>query len=146
MTVPDEIASSFSSKEISDSGPEALVLDEEVLNRFYRNHDGKMVGKTFFSPTFDAKVYYSIRNENKHRYHEGDAYPLDDSILQELQKRNVEKVLIGLQTARDVLEFELSQYVNYEDGEKINHGWGDQRYTPEDNAVRIWPNAVGNLQ
>jgi hypothetical protein len=144
--VSDDIAAAFDAAHDDVDEPTALVLEDTDGTVLRREKDGMPVARVYDCPTYDCKAYYAVKDEQTHFYNKSKGYAIDDSILFELEENGVEKVFIGLKAEKTVLEFNLPQYLNYEDGEKFNHGFGDQRVTPKDNAVREWPNAVGSVE
>lgn len=67
--------------------------------------EGKIVGRV------EKNVYITHRNRKKHYFFKGRGYPISDSILQELKKRGVERILIIENSSGEKFEATVTRYL-----------------------------------
>lgn len=137
--VSEEVANVFESAGSGNGEPKRLVLIETSHDPLCRSKDNMPVAEVYDCPTYDCTAYYAVRNI---LYQKKNGYAIDDDILQELDDLGAEKIFIGLRKEKSILEFDLKQYL---DCETFDDGFGVQRCASKDNALRVWPNAVGSV-
>jgi hypothetical protein len=140
--VPRDVADAFDQAQTQSTDQSVLRLNDSGSALGRREMDDKPVGKVYDCETYDGKAYYSVRDESRHYMFKFKGYPIDVAILDELKANNIDTVLIGLRRSKSILEFDLEQYTQKE---SFDEGWGVQKCPEKDNAVRVWPNAVGTV-
>lgn len=117
--------------ELNESLSLEQVKDEEA--RYTFNHKGRnvLIGCVYKNED-DEYVYVSYREKDSHYMYKHDGYPLNVSVIEELQEQFDISEIVIVEDRRNIYIFNIEQYMN---ADAFNEGYGDQKCAELDSCV-----------